>query len=54
MKTMIQATNWSTTWHGMMSLEHFLDPREVKRARLKEIEYIRSKGVNCKISREEA
>ena len=34
------------TWHGMMSLEHFLDPREAKRARLKEIEYVRSKRVS--------
>ena len=31
-----------------------LDPREVKRACLQEIEYIRSKGVYSNISREEA
>ena len=53
MKRMVQATNWSTTWHEMMSLEHFgtLEKSSVHASRRSSTSAV---SVYTKISKEEA
>ena len=53
MKRMIQTTKWSTTWHGMMSLERFWTLEKSKRAR-PQGDRVHPQGVHSQMRREDS